>query len=124
MNALNWFEIPATDFDRAVSFYETLLQIQLRREIFGGTMPNAIFPYESGIGGAVAQVPYAQPGADGAIIYLNARNMAVFDTALAQVEALGGEIVLPKTALGATGHIALIRDPEGNRVGLHIPAGA
>jgi uncharacterized protein len=124
MNALNWFEIPTYDFDRAVTFYEQLLQTTLQREMFAGTMPNAIFPYQNGVGGAVAQVPYAKPGSDGTVIYLNARSMEVFDAALANVVRLGGSVIMPKTDVGSTGHIALIRDTEGNRIGLHIPAGA
>lgn len=124
LNALNWFEIPAADFERTARFYEALLQITLRREVFAGTMPNAVFPYEDGIGGAVAQVPYAQPGASGTLIYLNARSSEILDAALARAEALGGRVLMGRTSLGPTGHIAIIADPEGNRVGLHVPAGA
>jgi predicted enzyme related to lactoylglutathione lyase len=121
MNAVNWFEIPAQDFERAATFYERLLQVSLRREMFDGTM-NAIFPYanESSVGGAVAHLPYAKPGSDGAVVYLNARTLDVFDQALAQVEQLGGHIVMPKTDLGPIGYIALFTDTEGNRVGLHV----
>lgn len=124
LNSVNWFEIPAQDFERACSFYEALLDISLRREMFGGTMPNGIFPYENGVGGAVAQVPYASPGADGPVVYINARNERVLDAALARVERLGGRVAGPSMDLGPMGHIALIVDTEGNRVGLHAPAGA
>ena len=124
MDALNWFEIPAKDFERAVNFYEKLLQISLHRELFG-TMPNAVFPYEeSGVGGAVAQVPYESSGGDGTIIYLHVATMPIFEAALAQVEALGGSLLLPKTHIGDPGFIAIIRDTEGNRVGLNVAAGA
>lgn len=125
MNAINWFEIPATNFDRAVKFYENLLQINLNRIMFEGTTPNAIFPYaETGIGGAVVDAPYAKPSVDGAVIYLNAQNTSVFETALNRVESLGGRVVMPKTSIGELGSFALITDSEGNRVGLHIPAEA
>lgn len=123
MNALNWFEIPAQDFDRAVTFYEKLLQISMKRIVFGGDQPNGIFPYEEGltVGGSVVLAPYAKPSADGAVIYLNARDEATLDHALAQVEALGGKIIMPKTDIGEVGSMALLLDSEGNRVGLHIP---
>lgn len=124
MNAVNWFEIPATDFERAVGFYEGLLGVELKREMFGGTDPNGVFPYESGVGGAVVHAPYAKPGNDGVIIYLNARNSAVLDRALAQTEALGGAVIMPRMSIGPNGDVATIRDTEGNRVGLHIEAGA
>ena len=42
-NALTWFEIPTQDLDRAVRFYETVLGVHLKREVFGG-VPHAIFP--------------------------------------------------------------------------------
>ena len=122
MNAINWFEIPATDFDRAVTFYESLLQTQLNRMLFDGT-PNALFPYaEAGVGGAVVDAPYAKPSVDGAVVYLNAQNMSILDEALKRAESLGGRIVMPKTDLGDVGYMALLIDTEGNRVGLHIPA--
>jgi hypothetical protein len=125
MNAVNWFEIPATDFDRAVRFYEALLGVELKREFFGGSDPNGVFPYEgeSGVGGAVVQAPYAKAGHDGVIIYLNARSSDRLDSALAQVEALGGAVLMPRMSIGPNGYVATIRDSEGNRVGLHIPAG-
>lgn len=124
MHALNWFEIPCTDFDRAVNFYEQLLQITLRREMFGGSMPNAVFPYNGetgGVGGAVAKTPYAKPGLAGTILYLAVSSMEIFDEALNRAEALGGKVLLTKTSLGPQGHIALVQDTEGNHLGLHIP---
>lgn len=124
MNAVTWFEIPAIDFDRAVRFYEALLGVTLERMMFGGTDPNGIFPYEGGVGGAVVKVDYAKPSDEGAVVYLNARSSEVLDRALAQVETLGGAIIMPKTDIGPMGHFALIRDTEGNRVGLHIRAEA
>ena len=48
-----WFEIPATDFSRAIQFYETILGSAL---IHQAAWPNlAIFPYEKpGVSGAIA----------------------------------------------------------------------
>ena len=34
-NAVNWFEIPVADLDRAARFYERALDIRLKREVFG-----------------------------------------------------------------------------------------
>ena len=34
-NAAVWFEIPATDFDRAAGFYETIFGTELKHENFG-----------------------------------------------------------------------------------------
>lgn len=39
-NVINWFEIPVADMDRAVAFYEPVMQVTLRRE----TMDCADWP--------------------------------------------------------------------------------
>ncbi len=52
-SALNWFEIPVLDVDRAAACYDVLLGAKIKREVFGG-MPYGIFPYEPpGVGGAL-----------------------------------------------------------------------
>jgi predicted enzyme related to lactoylglutathione lyase len=120
MNAINWFEIPAIDFDRAVKFYESALGINMHRELFAGD-PNAFFPYTQGqgVGGALVKAEYAKPNADGAIVYLNAGTREQLDAALARVESAGGTVLQPTTDMGEIGVTAYIRDTEGNRVGLH-----
>jgi uncharacterized protein len=118
-NAINWFEIPVRDLDRAVAFYEALLAVKLKREVFGGN-PMALFPFaEQGVGGALLVDPRRTPSAEGALVYLNAGDR--LDQALASVPAARGEVVLPKTHIGDPGHIAIVRDTEGNLVGLHAP---
>jgi predicted enzyme related to lactoylglutathione lyase len=52
-------------------------------------------------------------------MYLNAGN--ALDAMLARVAAAGGQVLLPATVIGEQGVIAIIRDSEGNRVGLHAP---
>ena len=120
MNAITWFEIPAADFERAVTFYEAVMAVSLHRQVFNNE-PNGIFPYnqESGVGGAVVQSPYSQPGTSGPVVYINAQSASNLDQILTRVESAGGKIVMPKTDIGAIGLIAMIVDTEGNRVGLH-----
>ena len=118
-NALNWFEIPSTDFDRAVAFYSAILGESLRRETVAGT-PNGILPYsgdvDGAVGGAVIHDSKAVPGASGATPYLNCNGK--LDEVLARVPQVGGKVLLPRTDIGF-GCIALILDTEGNRIGLH-----
>ena len=48
------------------------------------------------------------------------RAQTFYETVLARVEAAGGRIVAPKSALPpGMGFIAHLRDTEGNEVGLH-----
>jgi len=100
-NAVNWFEIPAADFDRAVKFYDTVLGKPLRKEVFN-SVPNGIFPYDEGqIGGAVVFSPDYVPSDKGALVYLNAHGD--LDGAVSRVESAGGKVVLPKTFIGDPG---------------------
>ncbi|GAC1351475.1 MAG: VOC family protein [Polyangiales bacterium] len=119
MNTLNWFEIAVTDMDRAVKFYQDLLGIVLRRELFAGT-PNAIFPKEEkGTGGSLVLDAKRTPGNSGTVVYLDATGQ--LDEVVKRASSLGGTVLLPTTAIGDPGFIALIRDSEGNTVGLHAP---
>jgi predicted enzyme related to lactoylglutathione lyase len=38
---------------------------------------------------------------------------------VARATAAGAKVVLPHLAIGDNGFIAIVDDPEGNRVGLH-----
>ena len=115
---INWFEIPATDFDRAVGFYENIFATKLRREDMNG-MRLGIFPYEApGPSGAVCKMPNLQPGPDGTLIYLDASPDVA--AVLARVNANGGQVVLDKTLVtDDIGYIGVFIDNEGNRVGVH-----
>ena len=116
---ITWVEIPAADFERAVSFYNTVLDTHLRAGDFMGTPHGFLDDAKGETGGAV--IPNGNPAlyADGPLVYLH---VADLDGALAKVEAAGGAILLPKTSIGPQGSIAAIRDSEGNRVGLHAMA--
>lgn len=123
-HALNWFEIPVADMDRAARFYESLTGQALRREAFGGPGQElAVFQgeHEDDVRGALFKGPGLQPAAQGTVVYLNAgERLAPW---LARVPGLGGEVVLPPVTLpDGMGCFAHIRDSEGNRVGLHALA--
>ena len=118
-NAINWFEIPVSDLDRATRFYERALGVTLKREIFGGT-PHAIFTApDPSVGGALVYQPERKPSAEGSLLYLDARG--ALDAVLDRIPALGGTVLMPKTDIGDPGFIAIVRDTEGNHVGLHQP---
>lgn len=122
-NALNWFEIPVADMERAQRFYETVLDAPLRREAMGPATTLAVFPYDrAGVGGCLfAAEAGPRPSAEGAVVYLNASDS--LDLALDRVRAAGGRIVLPRTELPeGMGCFAHFADSEGNRVGLHASA--
>ena len=115
-SAINWFELPVKDLARAQKFYETMLAIQLRFEVFNG-VPTAVFPADSGVGGALVKDLRRKPTADGAVVYFNAEGK--LDACLSRVDAAGGKVLSPKMSIGDPGHIALVLDTEGNEIGLH-----
>jgi predicted enzyme related to lactoylglutathione lyase len=118
-NAISWFEIPATDIDRAQKFYETIFGIQMIPIEHPHKM--RMFPIESpmSIGGAICHnADFYKPSAEGVLIYLNG-NPDV-QNVLDKVEAAGGKIVVPRLHVSPEhGHIAVFIDSEGNRIGLH-----
>lgn len=122
MHAVTWFEIPAADFDRAVQFYQRVLGVEMRQEVFMGD-PNAFFPYdrETGVGGALVKTNGVTPSANGSLVYLNAVTPERLEEYLSRVEEAGGKVLVPQTHIGQPGYIAVILDIEGNRVGLHAP---
>ena len=116
---ITWVEIPAADFERAVSFYNTVLDMPLRADDFMGIPHGFLDDAKGESSGAVIPNSNADLYAGGPLIYLR---VADLDGTLAKVEDAGGAILLPKTSIGPQGVIAAIRDSEGNRVGLHAMA--
>jgi len=120
-HAVNWFEIPVSNIDRAQAFYEKLLAAPLRRENMG-EHTLAVFPYDdNAVGGCLMAGAGIEPSSRGALVYLNAKPS--LDAVLARVEAAGGRITTPKVQLpGDMGVFAHVTDTEGNRLGLHALA--
>ncbi|PZO79089.1 MAG: VOC family protein [Mesorhizobium amorphae] len=109
-----WFEIPVTDFERAKTFYATLLGHPLADEE-GGPNPMAAFPM--GDKGSVSGHLYpGKPAAKGTgiTIHLAVSNL---EDAVARVAPAGGEVVSPVITIPA-GRFAYGLDPDGNSFGL------
>ncbi|MDB4989099.1 MAG: Glyoxalase family protein [Myxococcaceae bacterium] len=103
MSAINWFEIPVADMDRAMRFYEALLGRPLQREVFMD-VPHAIIKSskdKDGVGGALIADPKRKPSGTGSCVYLDSSDIDA------------------SFSIGPMGSIALIKDTEGNLVGLH-----
>jgi predicted enzyme related to lactoylglutathione lyase len=115
-NAINWFEIPAADFNRAVKFYGEILQADLSVNKMGdydmGFFPGA------GVTGAVVAGEGYKPSADGTMVYLNCGNDLT--DVLNRIEPAGGKVIMPKTEITPEyGHFAMFIDSEGNKMALH-----
>lgn len=122
-NAINWFEIPVDNFDRAKKFYETIFNYQMPENQMGpARMGFFLYDFQnSKIGGAIVHNPgFYSPQKDGTLVYLNCNPdlQAVLD----KVNDAGGKIIMGKKVISPDqnlGFFALINDTEGNRVALH-----
>ncbi len=118
-NVINWFEIPAKNFDKACEFYSAVLGAEIHKidsptGLKMGFLPNS---NPDNVGGAIVQGEGYEPSAKGSIVYLNGGDD--LSTPLSKVEKAGGRIMVPKTSIGENGFIAHFTDTEGNRVALH-----
>lgn len=118
MKKLEWFEIPSSNFQRAVDFYQQVFATELRIQPFG-PFQMGVFSHQPDDGaGCVIHGEGYTPGADGVVIYLDASPS--IDAVLARIEAAGGQIKMGKMALPQDhGFIAYFHDTEGNRLALH-----
>ncbi len=117
-NAINWFEIPATNFSRAVEFYAKVLGGELHKQEMGGIEMGFLPMDGEGVGGAVCAGNDYKPSAEGAMIYLNGGT----DLAepLSKVEGAGGKVMMPKTKISdEIGYMAIFLDTEGNKLAFH-----
>ena len=117
-NLINWFEIPATDFSRAVSFYKAILGLEIKEaEMFGSKM--GFFPTDgTNVSGAIVQGEDYQPSTDGVVAYLNGGDD--LQTVLDKVESNNGKVIVPKTPISPEmGYFGMFIDSEGNKMAVH-----
>ncbi len=118
-NAIGWFDIYVGDMNRAVAFYETVLQQKLAPigDPTGETQVMS-FPADMsayGTGGALVKSAYARPGAGGTMVYFSVEDCA---NEASRVAAAGGKVMRPKFSIGEFGWVTLCEDTEGNLFGL------
>lgn len=117
-NLVNFIDIPAMDFDRAVSFYKAILGLKIKEtEMFGTKM--GFFPTDgTNVSGAIVQGEEYKPSTDGVIVYLNGGKD--LQTILDKVESNNGKVIVPKTHISPeVGYIGMFIDTEGNKMAVH-----
>ena len=118
-DAISWFEIPATNYERAKTFYATVLGSEITDMPMEG-VKYGVFAHDADnnrVGGGIIESEGVIPSAEGVTVYLNAGDD--LSIPLARVESAGGKVVLPKTDIGENGFMAQLIDTEGNKVALH-----
>lgn len=118
-SAINWFEIPVIDFDRAVRFYSEIYAFEMPTRDMGH-LKMGFFQHSPGVGtgGSIVCGDGYKPATDGVKLYLNAGSD--LNTVLGRVVSAGGTIEQGKTQISPdVGYFAIINDTEGNRIFLH-----
>jgi predicted enzyme related to lactoylglutathione lyase len=127
-NPVGWFEIYVEDMARAKSFYETVFERTLEQlpsppgsedEACEDDMEMWMFPMsEEGYGaaGALIQMEGVPSGCGGTMVYFSCEDCAV---EAARAAENGGSIFREKMPIGEYGFIAIVKDTEGNMIGLH-----
>lgn len=116
---IKWFEIPATDFERAVNFYKEVLQTEIKTFDFGKEKMGCFPDDGENVSGAISYSPGFKPSGDG--ILLSFDGGTDLNDFLKRVENAGGYIVIPKTKIEAEGkgYFATFTDTEGNKAGVY-----
>lgn len=120
MNAIGWFDIYVDNMDRAIAFYEAMLETKLEPIIDPtGESQMMSFPAEMsayGAGGALTKTPHAGPGVGGTIVYFMVPDCAVQQQ---RAKEAGGTVIRPKFSIGEFGWVLLCQDTEGNMIGFN-----
>jgi uncharacterized protein len=115
-----WCEIYVQDMERGKRFYESVFQMKLE-QLESPDLDMWAFPMTMsapGASGALVKMEGVKSGGSGTIPYFHCDEVAVESE---RVVPAGGQILKPKMSLGQYGFMALIADPEGNTIGLHMP---
>ena len=123
VNAIGWFDIYVEDMDRAVNFYQTILNVELipLEDPTGESVMRA-FPMtdesmsQYGALGALTKTEHSKPGPGGTIVYFNSQDCSVEESRI--VDA-GGVVIRPKFSIGEFGFVSVCQDTEGNIFGFN-----
>ncbi len=120
-NPVGWFEIYVQDMTRAKQFYESVFQTKLEHLQTPADMPAELWSFpmiENAMGapGALVKMADGPSGGNCVLVYFSCVDCAV---EAERAVSSGGEIVQAKMPIGQYGFIAMIRDTEGNVIGLH-----
>ena len=116
-NLIVWVDIPVKDINRAIDFYNNVLDIAIVKqdlpEVTLGMFPSS----ENGLSGCLYVDNQPIKNDVGPLLYFNADGR--LDDAVKKASDFGGEILKEKHQIGPYGWRAIVKDSEGNRISLH-----
>jgi len=111
---LVWAEIPVTDLDSAIAFYEATTGAKLKH-VTDGPHPMAIFgPAEPETGVALHLYP-GKPASDGSGPTVHLATEGALEDAIGRVKRAGGQVVSEFISIPA-GRFFYATDPDGNSI--------
>ena len=110
-----WAEIPVTDLDRAMTFYNRVFDTELKK-VDCDANPFAMFPTPNDAGIAGHLYP-GKPAAKGTGPTIHLASPDALEDALERVKSAGGKVVSDVIAIPA-GRFAYCLDPDGNSIGV------
>jgi uncharacterized protein len=116
-----WVEIPVSDFERALKFYQTVFGLAPTEILDDGVRRTTTLTNGTGEGAAgisLNKTADFHPSDRGPLVYFMFGERKVEEVMQAAVEA-GGRVTTPLTSMGTMGNYALIHDSEGNALALY-----
>lgn len=113
-NKIVWFDLPVVDLPRAILFYKSVLEVEIKEEFPGVAV---ISHKDEEISGCLYLSSDYKPSKDGALLYFNVNGR--LENAVAAAGKLGGRTEQSQHEIGSFGRRAIVIDSEGNRIALH-----
>ena len=121
-NPVVWFEIYVNDLNRAKAFYEKVFKTTLsplgnpaddglKMLAFPGDMET-----KGKASGALVHTDGMEAGGNSVMIYFSSADCSTEEN---RVKDAGGEILRSKMSIGEFGFVSIIKDTEGNTIGIH-----
>lgn len=120
-NPVGWFEIYVSDMGKAKAFYEAVLDVELGdlsdpadSSCVMKSFPSNMEGY--GATGALVKMDGVESGKNSTVVYFSCEDCSIEE---GRVVSAGGQVERSKFSIGEYGFISIIKDTEGNLVGLH-----
>ena len=114
-----WSEVPVTDMDRAIGFYNTVFGWQMSVDKTG---PNPMADFGSTTDTVGGHLYPGTPAADGSGPTVHIAVPDRLEDAADRCRDAGGTVVTDPIAIPA-GRFVYVTDPDGNSIGLFEPKG-